>query len=106
MKTRITELFGIKHPIMMAGMNMVTEPQLVSAVSNAGGLGILAISSLTTDEVSKEVRKIKELTDKPFGVNLVLNRPSARENLKIVVEAKVPVVNYAIDTAATLALLI
>ena len=87
MKTRITELFGIKHPIMMAGMNLVTEPGLVSAVSNAGGLGILAISSLAPEEARKQVREIRELTDKPFGVNLVLNRPRARENLKVICES-------------------
>lgn len=63
---RITELFGIEHPVMCAGMNDVTEAKLVSAVSNAGGLGVLATSRFTPEEAGEEIVKIKELTDKPF----------------------------------------
>ncbi len=96
MKTRITELFGIKHPIILAGMNVVTEPKMVSAVSNAGGLGILAIAAYTPDEARKAIREIKTLTNKPFGINQVLTSPIARENIAVAIEEKVPVINYSL----------
>jgi NAD(P)H-dependent flavin oxidoreductase YrpB (nitropropane dioxygenase family) len=67
-KTRMTELFGIKHPIMLAGMNWVTEPELVAAVCNAGGLGVLATAATTPEETRKSIRQIRKLTDKPFGM--------------------------------------
>jgi enoyl-[acyl-carrier protein] reductase II len=96
MKTRITELFGIKHPIMLAGMNWITEPGIVSAVSNTGGLGVFAMAHCSPDEVRTNIRKIRELTDKPFGVNQILNAPLAKENLQVAIEENVPVINYAL----------
>ena len=96
MKTRMTELLGIEHPIMLAGMSWITEPGLVSAVSNAGGLGLLATGPLSPDETRKQIRRIKELTDKPFGVNQPLISPHAPANIQVIVEEKVPVVNYAL----------
>jgi enoyl-[acyl-carrier protein] reductase II len=96
MKTRITELFGIKHPIMLAGMNWITEPGIVSAVCNAGGLGVFAMAHCNPDEVRQNIKKIRELTDKPFGVNQILNVPLAKENLQVAIEEKVPVINYAL----------
>ncbi len=95
-KTRMTELFGIKHPIMLAGMNWVTEPELVAAVSNAGGLGVLATAATTPDETRKAIKKIRTLTDKPFGVNQILNGPGAKPNLDIAIEEKVPIINYSL----------
>ncbi len=95
MKTRITELLGIKHPIMSSSMTWVTEPKLVSAVSNAGGLGILSLGSLTPEEVRKQVREVRELTDKPFGIGQALRGPKAAETLGVAIEEKVPVINYA-----------
>ncbi|MFC1940620.1 NAD(P)H-dependent flavin oxidoreductase [Chloroflexota bacterium] len=96
MKTRMTELFGVKHPIVLAGMNWITEPKIVSAVCNAGGLGLLAIAHLTPEEARQQIRKIKELTDKPFGINQILISPTARENLNVAIEEKVPVINYSL----------
>ena len=96
MKTRITELFGIKYPIMLAGMNWLTEPGIVAAVCNAGGLGNLAISSHTPDRLRADIKKIRELTDKPFAVNQILISPSSKTNLPIVIEEKVPIVNYTL----------
>jgi enoyl-[acyl-carrier protein] reductase II len=96
LKTRITELFGIKHPIMLAGMSWITEPKIVSAVSNAGGLGVLATGPLSPDETRKQIRKIKELTDKPFGINQSLIRPKAGENIDVAIEEKVPIINYSL----------
>jgi enoyl-[acyl-carrier protein] reductase II len=68
--TRITELLGIEHPIVQAPMGFIARAQLASAVSNAGGLGIIESSSGLLDEVRDEIRKMRELTDKPFGVNI------------------------------------
>lgn len=94
--TRMTELFGIKHPVMLAGANWITEPNLVSAVCNAGGLGIFATASCTPEETRQNIRAIKERTDKPFGINQVLIGPGAKENIDIAIEEKVPVINYAL----------
>jgi enoyl-[acyl-carrier protein] reductase II len=70
MKNRITELLGVKHPIVQAPMGWIARAQLASAVSNAGGLGIIETSSGELDAVREEVRKMRTLTDKPFGVNI------------------------------------
>ncbi|MBN1383027.1 MAG: nitronate monooxygenase [Deltaproteobacteria bacterium] len=95
-KTKMTELFGIKHPIMLAGMNWITDPNLVATVCNAGGLGILATARYTPDELRKCIREIKSLTDKPFGINQMLLMPGAQEAIKIAIEEKVPVLNYTL----------
>ena len=72
-KTRITELFGIKYPIIQGGMMWISRAELVAAVSNAGGLGIItAFTFPTPQELAAEIKKTKELTDKPFGVNITL----------------------------------
>lgn len=71
MKTRITELFGIQHPIIQGGMHYVGFAELAAAVSNAGGLGIITgLTQKTPEDLDKEIKKCKEMTDKPFGVNL------------------------------------
>jgi enoyl-[acyl-carrier protein] reductase II len=92
----MTELFGIKHPIMLAGMNWITEPKLVAAVCNAGGLGIFATAASTPKETRKNIKQIRELTDKPFGVNQILIGPGAKENIDVAIEEKVPVINYSL----------
>jgi enoyl-[acyl-carrier protein] reductase II len=96
LKTRVTNLFGIECPIIMSGMNWLTEPGLVSAVSNAGGLGILGATHLTPEGLRENIREIKKLTDKPFGINQVLLVPRSAENIKIAIDEKVPVINYAL----------
>ena len=71
MKTRITELFGIEHPIIQGGMHYVGFAEMAAAVSNAGGLGIITGLTLGTPEkLADEIAKCKDMTDKPFGVNL------------------------------------
>lgn len=95
-KTRMTELLGIKHPIMLAGMNWITDPKLVSTVCNAGGLGVLAIARCTPDETRQLIKEVRQLTDKPFGVNQILIGPNAKENLEVAIEEKVPVINYSL----------
>ncbi len=94
-KTRMTELFGIKYPIMLAGMNWLTTPKLVAAVSNAGGLGILSSQQYSGEKYRDAIKQIKSMTDKPFGVNITLGLGSAAI-VKIAVEEKVPVINYAL----------
>ena len=70
MKTAITELFGITHPIILPGMSWISVPELVAAVSNAGGLGILATGPLSKQQTRDAIKRIRELTDKPFGIGV------------------------------------
>lgn len=95
-KTRMTDVFNIKHPIMLAGMNWITEPKLVSAVCNAGGLGIFATAHCAKVETKKSIEDIKKLTSKPFGINQTLNGPGARENIETAITEMVPVINYSL----------
>ncbi|MEA2014206.1 MAG: nitronate monooxygenase, partial [Thermodesulfobacteriota bacterium] len=103
MKTRMTELFGIRYPIMLSGMSWISIPEMVAAVSNAGGLGILATGPLKPSETRASIKKIRELTDKPFGANATLLFPGAKENAKILLEEKVPVINYSLGKGDWLA---
>jgi enoyl-[acyl-carrier protein] reductase II len=95
LKTRMTELFGIEYPIMLAGMNWITDTKLVATVSKAGGLGIFATARCTPEEMRENIQEIRKLTDKPFGVNVIL-RPGSQEKIKVAIEEKVPVVNYTL----------
>lgn len=92
MKTRITELLQIEYPIIQGGMAWVAEHRLAATVSNAGGLGIIGAASAPPEVVREEIRKCKELTDRPFGVNIMLLNPNADEVAGIVVEEGVRVV--------------
>ncbi len=92
MKTQITQLLGIQYPIFQGGMAWIAESTLAAAVSNAGGLGIIAGGSAPIDYLREQIRRCKELTDKPFGVNIMLMSPNAEELAKLVIEEKVPVV--------------
>lgn len=86
MKTKVTELLQIEYPIIQGGMAWVAEHHLAAAVSEAGGFGLIGAASAPPDIVREEIRKAKELTDKPFGVNIMLLNPNADEVAKIVVE--------------------
>ena len=92
MKTKITELLGIEYPIIQGGMAWVAEYNLAAAVSNAGGFGIIGAASAPPEIVREQIRKCKELTDKPFGVNVMLMNPNAEEVAKIVIEEGVKAV--------------
>ena len=92
MKTAITELLNIQYPIFQGGMAWVAEHTLAAAVSNAGGLGIIASGGAPCDYVREEVRKTKALTDKPFGVNIMLMNPEADAIAHMVIEEGVKVV--------------
>ncbi|MBR0305944.1 MAG: enoyl-[Lachnospiraceae bacterium] len=92
MKTRITELLGIEYPIIQGGMAWVAEHNLAAAVSEAGGLGLIGAANAPAEVVREEIRKTKELTKKPFGVNIMLMSPYADEIAKVVVEEHIKVV--------------
>ncbi|MCR5800483.1 MAG: enoyl-[acyl-carrier-protein] reductase FabK [Lachnospiraceae bacterium] len=92
MKTKITKLLNIEYPIIQGGMAWVAEHNLASAVSNAGGLGIIGAASTPPDIVREEIRKCRQLTDKPFGVNVMLLNPNADEVAKVIVQEGVKVV--------------
>ena len=100
MKTRITELFGIEHPIIQGGMHYVGFAEMAAAVSNAGGLGIITGLTLGTPEkLAAEIAKCREMTDKPFGVNLtflpVVNSPDYPGLVRVIIEGGVKVVETA-----------
>lgn len=92
MKTRITELLGIEYPIIQGGMAWVAEYHLAAAVSNAGGLGLIGAGGAPADFVREQIRKAKELTDKPFGVNIMLMNPEADKIAEVIVEEGIKVV--------------
>ena len=92
MNTAITELLNIEAPVIQGGMAWVAENCLAAAVSEAGGLGIIGAASAPADWVREQIHLVKEKTDKPFGVNIMLMSPYAEEVAKLVAEEKVPVV--------------
>jgi enoyl-[acyl-carrier protein] reductase II len=91
LRTPLCDLLGIKHPIIQGGMAWVATAELASAVSEAGGLGIIGAGSAPPDYVRDQIRKVRERTDKPFGVNVPLFSPYASEVVKVCIEEKVPV---------------
>ncbi|MCA6241040.1 MAG: nitronate monooxygenase, partial [Phenylobacterium sp.] len=100
MKTRITELFGIEHPIVQGGMHFVGLAEMAAAVSNAGGLGIITgLTQPTPDALGKEIRRCREMTDKPFGVNLTflpsINPPDYPGYIKAIIDNGVKIVETA-----------
>ncbi|MBI1406996.1 MAG: nitronate monooxygenase [Caulobacter sp.] len=100
MKTRITELFGIEHPIIQGGMHFVGFAEMAAAVSNAGGLGIITgLTQRTPDDLAKEIARCREMTDKPFGVNLTflpsVNQPDYPGYVKAIVDGGVKAVETA-----------
>ena len=100
MKTRITEMFGIQHPIIQGGMHFVGFAELAAAVSNAGGLGIITgLTQRTPELLANEIRRCRDMTDKPFGVNLtflpVLTAPDYPGYIRAIIEGGVKVVETA-----------
>lgn len=92
MKTRVTKLLGIEYPIIQGGMAWIAEHKLASAVAEAGGLGLIASGSAPVDYVRNEIRKTRELTDKPFGVNLMLLNPHTPDIAQMIVEEGIKVI--------------
>jgi len=96
LKTAICELFGIEHPIIQGGMAYVGTAELVSAVSNAGGLGIIGTANAEPDRVRQQIHLTREQTDKPFGVNIILISPFAEQAMEVALEEKVAVVTFGV----------
>ena len=92
MKTKLTELLGIEYPIIQGGMAWVAEHKLAAAVSEAGGIGLIGAGGAPASFVQAEIRKAKEMTKKPFGVNLMLMNPEADDIAKVIVDEGVKVV--------------
>jgi enoyl-[acyl-carrier protein] reductase II len=92
MSNRITELFNIKYPIIQAGMIWCAGWRLASAVSNAGGLGIIGSGSMYPEVLREHIQKCKAATDKPFAVNIPLLYPDIEKHIQIIIEEKVPIV--------------
>lgn len=92
METRITKLLGCRYPVIQGGMAWVAEYHLAAAVSEAGGIGLIGAASAPAEVVREQIRKVKELTDKPFGVNVMLLNPNAPDVARVIVEEGVGIV--------------
>lgn len=91
-QTKLCELLNIQYPIFQGGMAWIADASLAAAVSNAGGLGIIAAMNANADWLREEIHKARQLTDKAFGVNIMLMSPFADEVSDLVIEEKIPVV--------------
>ena len=96
LRTPLTELVGIEHPVVQTGMGWVAGARLVSATSNAGGLGILASATMTLDELQTAVTKVKAATDKPFGINIRADAGDAGERIDLLIREGVKVASFAL----------
>lgn len=99
-KSRICEMLGIQYPVFQGGMAWVADASLAAAVSNAGGLGLISSINAGTEAVRSEIRKCRELTDKPFGVNIMLQAPNAAEIAQMVVEEGVKILTTGAGSPA------
>lgn len=100
METRITELLGITYPIIQAGMGYIAGWRMATAVSNAGGLGILGSALMNPEDLRKNIRMIRDSTERPFGVNIIELDPLRDELGKVVIEEKVPVISHGVGDPA------
>ncbi|NLY44236.1 MAG: enoyl-[acyl-carrier-protein] reductase FabK [Clostridiaceae bacterium] len=91
-KTRVCDLLGIQYPVIQGGMAWVSTAELACAVSNAGGLGIIAAGNAPAEWLREQIQKAKEMTNRPFGVNVMLLSPFVQEVMQVVYEEKVPVI--------------
>lgn len=96
LRTPLTELVGVRHPLVQTGMGWVAGPRLVSATARAGALGILASATMTPDRLRSAVREVKSRTDAPFGVNLRADAGDAAERVRIIVDEGVKVASFAL----------
>ena len=99
-KSRICEILGISYPVFQGGMAWVADASLAAAVSNAGGLGLISSINAGTEAVRNEIRKCKELTDKPFGVNIMLQAPNAGEIAQMMIEEGVKILTTGAGSPA------
>src|SRR4051812_30209831 len=101
-RTPLTELAGVRHPVVQTGMGWVTGPRLVTGTANAGGLGILASATMTLDELERAVVEVKGRTDQPFGVNLRADAGDAGERVDLLIRHGVAVASFALAPKAEL----
>src|SRR5262249_55994692 len=87
LRTPLTELVGVEHPVVQTGMGWVAGARLVAATANAGGLGILASATMTLDELQTAVTKVKAATDKPFGINIRAHARDANDRIDLLIRA-------------------
>ncbi|GKY92385.1 hypothetical protein MPSEU_000209400 [Mayamaea pseudoterrestris] len=99
LSTRITKLLKCDYPIILPGMSWISTPPLVTAVSNAGGCGILATGPLNAEQTRESIRQIRQSTDKPFGIGATLLMPGAKENARVALEEQVPLINVSLGKA-------
>ena len=100
MKNRICDLLGIEYPVFQGGMAWVADASLAAAVSNAGGLGLISSVNAGTEAVRNEIRKCRELTDKPFGVNIMLQAPNAPEIAQMVIDEGIKIITTGAGSPA------
>mmetsp|Transcript_29997 Transcript_29997/g.45704 ORF Transcript_29997/g.45704 Transcript_29997/m.45704 type:complete len:363 (-) Transcript_29997:35-1123(-) len=98
-RTRVTELLRCRYPVLLPGMSWISKPELVAAVCNAGGCGILATGPLTADETREAIHEIRKQTNKTFGIGATLLMPGAVENAQVALEEKVPLINVSLGKA-------
>ncbi|MCO5998129.1 NAD(P)H-dependent flavin oxidoreductase [Actinoallomurus rhizosphaericola] len=96
MRTALTDLTGVRHPVVQTGMGWVAGPRLVSAVANAGGLGILASATMTAGGLAAAIREVKERTEAPFGVNLRADAADAAQRIDLLIQEGVRVASFAL----------
>jgi NAD(P)H-dependent flavin oxidoreductase YrpB (nitropropane dioxygenase family) len=96
METALTRLVGVRHPVVQTGMGWVAGPRLVSAVANAGGLGILASATMTFDELRAAIAEVQDRTERPFGVNLRADAADAGDRVRLLIAAGVRVASFAL----------
>ncbi|MEM0952944.1 MAG: nitronate monooxygenase [Pseudomonadota bacterium] len=95
LETRLTRLLGCRYPIVQTAMGWVADPKLVAATGNAGGFGFLAGATIPPQEIERDILRVKELTDAPFGVNFHMYQPNAAETVDLVIKHKVRAVSYS-----------
>ncbi len=100
---RLCNILGCKYPIIQTGMGFITPPNLVAAVCNAGAFGIMGAATWEVEETRKKIRQLKELTDKPFGVNFLAYHPRVEEILDLLIEEKVKVASYTRPISSVIA---
>jgi NAD(P)H-dependent flavin oxidoreductase YrpB (nitropropane dioxygenase family) len=94
-RTPLTDLLGIRHPVVQAAMGYVSGPRLAAATSNAGGLGLIASATMSLDELRAVIAETAERTTEPFGVNLRADAPDAAERVRLIIAGRVPVASFA-----------
>jgi NAD(P)H-dependent flavin oxidoreductase YrpB (nitropropane dioxygenase family) len=96
LRTPLTEMVGVQHPVVQTGMGWVAGARLVSATANAGGLGILASATMTLDELATAIGKVKSATDRPFGVNIRADATDAEDRVELMIREGVKVASFAL----------